>query len=358
MSRRELRRVVALGVVLLAVLLWLSGAFHRRIRGGEREPEPAPAPTAIARVEASRELALESASGTLVSARHTTVSSNILARIEDVRVRAGADVSEGQVLLVLDSRDLAARLQEARDALNAARAQRALAASERSRAERLFDAGVAPRQSLDRALSGDRVAEAEVQRAAQRAADAEVGLSHAEIRSPVAGRVIDRLAEPGDTATPGRPLLRIYDPGVLRLEASVRESLAQHLRVGQPLRVRVEALDETLEGTLDEIVPYAEPGARSFIAKIQLPSDRRLFAGMFGRVEIPAGEIIRLRVPAAAVERIGQLQLVRVLRPDGRIEQRFVTTGAVDERGRAEVLSGLSAGEQVVLPATDQQAAQ
>jgi RND family efflux transporter MFP subunit len=350
MSRREIRRLATLAAVLLAVLLWLSGAFHRRIRSGEIEAPPGPAPSALARVEASREPALESASGTLVSARHTTVSSNILARIEDVRVRAGADVTEGQVLLVLDARDLAARLQEARDALTAARATRALAASERLRAERLFEAGVASRQALDRALSADRVAEAEVQRASQRAADAEIALSHAEIRSPVTGRVIDRLAEPGDTATPGRPLLRIYDPGALRLEASVRESLAQHLRVGQPLSVRVEALNERFEGRLEEIVPWAEPGARSFIAKIQLPADRRLFAGMFGRVEIPAGEITRLRVPAAAVEHIGQLELVTVLAPSGQTERRFVTTGTLDDRGRVEVLSGLSAGEQVVLP--------
>jgi len=350
MSRRETLRLVGLGAVLLAVLLWLAGAFRHRIGGGERAAEAPPAPAAVATVEAVLEPALESASGTLVSARHTTVSSKILARIEDVRVRAGMDVSEGQVLLVLDARDLSARLQEARDALTSARAQRALAASERARVERLFAAGVTPRQELDRALSADRVADAEVQRAVQRAADAEVGLSHTEIRSPVAGRVVDRLAEPGDTATPGMPLLRIYDPGALRLDASVRESLAQHLRVGQPLRVQVHALDESFEGTLEEIVPYAEPGARSFIAKIRLPADRRLFAGMFGRVEIPAGEETRLRVPAAAVERIGQLELVRVVGSDGQIERRFVTTGSRDERGRVEVLSGLAAGEQVVLP--------
>ena len=55
------------------------------------------------------------------------------------------------------------------------------------------------------------------------------------------GRVVDRLAEPGDTAVPGRPLLRIYDPTLLRVEAPVRESLAVRLRVGDPLRVDVPA---------------------------------------------------------------------------------------------------------------------
>ncbi len=348
MNPRESLRLASLVAVLGTSLLWLSGACHERIEPGEIE-RAAGAPSATAVVEEVLEPAIEEASGTLVSARHTTVSSKILARIEDVRVRAGAEVKEGDVLIVLDARDLEARRSEAREALAAAEAQRQLARSERERVERLFAQGVASRQEFDRAISGDRVARAEVERATQRMADMEVGVSHAEIRSPVSGRVVDRLAEPGDTATPGTPLVRIYDPGALRLEAAVRESLAQHLRVGQSLRVHVEAIHLTIEGVLEEIVPYAEPGARSFIAKVRLPPNPQLFAGMFGRVEIPAGEEPRLRVPAGAVERIGQLEFVDAIAPDGRVERRLVTTGAVDASGRAQVLSGLAPGERVAL---------
>jgi len=347
-STRAWMRLAALVSVLGAALWWLSGGCHERIAPGELERAQGSAP-ATALVEEVLEPVVEEASGTLVSARHTTVSAKILARIEDVRVRAGSEVREGDVLIVLDARDLDARLREAREALAVAEAEQQLALAERARVERLFAQGVSSRQEFDRAISVDRVTRAEVERATQRVADMEVGVSHAEIRAPVSGRVVDRLAEPGDIATPGTPLVRIYDPGALRLEAAVRESLAQRLRVGQPLRVHVEATQLTIKGVLEEIVPYAEPGARSFTAKIRLPPEPQLFAGMFGRVEIPAGREPRLRVPARAIERIGQLEFVDALGPDGAIERRLVTTGSVDAAGRAEVLSGLAPGERVVL---------
>jgi len=341
-------RLSALVAVLGISLLWLSGACHERIPPGELERAAGPeSPSAT--VEERLEPVVEEASGTLVSARHTTVSSQILARIEEVRVRAGGEVREGDVLILLDARDLEARRSEAREALAAAEAARQLAQTGRARVEKLFAQGVSSRQELDRAISQDRVTRAEVERATQRVADMEVGASHAEIRSPVSGRVVDRLAEPGDIATPGSPLLRIYDPGALRLEAAVRESLARYLRVGQSLRVRVEALALAIEGVLEEIVPYAEPGARSFTVKVRVPPNPQFFAGMFGRVEIPAGQEPRLRVPASAILRIGQLEFVDAIGSDGAVERRLVTTGGVDDSGRAEVLSGLAPGERVML---------
>jgi len=348
MTPRAWLRVSALVAVLGSSLLWLSGACRERI--GSRVPESATSPgSPTATVEERLEPVIEEASGTLVSARHTTVSSKILARIEEVRVRAGAEVREGDVLILLDARDLDARGREAREALAAAQAERQLAQTERARVEKLFAQGVSSRQGLDRAISLDRVTRAEVERATQRVADMEVGASHAEIRAPVSGRVVDRLAEPGDIATPGTPLVRIYDPGALRLEAAVRESLARYLRVGQSLRVRVEAIQISIEGVLEEIVPYAEPGARSFTVKVRVPPNPQLFAGMFGRVEIPAGQEPRVRVPATAILRIGQLEFVDALGTDGAIERRLVTTGDVDGSGRAEVLSGLAPGERVVV---------
>jgi multidrug efflux pump subunit AcrA (membrane-fusion protein) len=139
---------------------------------------------------------------------------------------------------------------------------------------------------------------------------------------------------------------------VLRVEAPVRESLAVALGVGQSLRVQVPAVDATLEGEIDELVPFAEPGARSVLVKIRLPAgDERLFAGMFARVAVPAGQRRRLLVPAAAVERIGQLEFVDVVGEDGAHARRLVTTGEPAEGGRVEILSGLRSGERIWLPA-------
>lgn len=348
----RLRSVLQVGgaaVAVAATVAWLSGSCGPKIRPGEvGGAAQAPAGEVVA-VDRSSIPVVEPASGTIESSKHTTVSSRILSRIEDVRVRAGSDVKEGDVLVVLDARDLDARVREAREAAAAARSQLDLAIREQERIEQLGRAGVAPQRELDRALSARRVAAAEVERAGQRQRDAEAALSHAELRAPVSGRVVDRLAEPGDTAAPGAPLLRIYDPALLRLEAPVRESLAQHLAVGQRVAVSVEAAGQRVDGEVEEIVPQAEPGSRTFLVKVRIPPSARVLAGMFGRMEVPVGERASLRVPEAAIERIGQLDFVTAIGPGGAAERRLVTTGARDGQGRVEVLSGLRAGESVVV---------
>ena len=348
---RKLLKVAAGGAPLVAAVVWLSGACGERIEPEDLPPEARPLSgrEGVASVREEESTLFEQASGTISSARHTTISSKILARIEEIPVRAGDVIGEGALVVRLDGRDLEARIKAVREEVRAARAALELARSERDRVAELHESNVASRQQLDRAIANRDVAAAKLERAEQGVADAQVALSHSEIHSPVGGRVVDRLAEPGDTAAPGAALLRIYDPGTMRLEAAVREGLATRLTPGQLLRVNVEALDLSLQGEIDEIVPAAEPGARTFLVKVRLPHDTRLFTGMFGRVEIPAGKGRRLVVPEGAVERIGQLEYATVVGSDGSRHRRMVTTGPATSGG-VEVLSGLSAGEEVLLP--------
>jgi membrane fusion protein, multidrug efflux system len=341
-------------LVIAAAIGWLSGAFESKIPPEER---PAPvgqaAPTSIDDetaivVERVLEPAFEWASGTVRSARRTTVAARILARIEAVRVNAGDDVAAGDLLLTLDARDLRARVAQVRESLKAAQAQRDLAQRELDRADELLKRGIGTRQRYDQALSALQVGEAEVNGLRQSLDEAQTALSYTQIKAPVAGRVIDRLAEPGDTVAPGQPLLRLYDPAALRIEAPVRESLAVRLNVGDDLRIEVPALAETMTGPIDEIVPFAESGARTLLVKVRMPSDARLFAGLYARIAIPAGERARIPVPAEAVTRIGQLEFVTVIEDTGPAK-RMVTSGERLEDGRLDILSGLSAGERIAL---------
>ncbi|RMD65276.1 MAG: efflux RND transporter periplasmic adaptor subunit [Alphaproteobacteria bacterium] len=349
--RRSLEIIAGLGGVGI-VVLWLSGGFSPRIAPAD-VPAPAPSvPPGVREGIVVRETGpvFEWASGTVASATRTVVASRLLARIEEVRVRAGDTVAKGDVVVVLESQDIRARVAQARDALEAAEARLALARSEKARVEALFKKGVATRQRYDQALAELQAATAEVNRLKQSLREAETELSFTRIRAPVSGRVIDRLAEPGETATPGRPLLRIYDPDALRVEAPVRETLAVRLRLGQRLRIDIPALERTFEGTIEEIVPFAEPGARTLLVKVGLPPASGAVAGMFARIAVPAGKRTRLLMPVAALERVGQLEFVRVRDPAQGIERRLVTTGRYRDGDRIEVLSGLAEGEHVLVP--------
>jgi len=353
MTIRRAIQGVGILFVVVASIGWLSGWFESKIppngrvaSEGQTTPVAIDAKTAV--VERILEPAFEWTSGTVRSARRTTVAARILARIEEVRVAAGDDVAAGDLLLTLDARDLRARVAQAREKVKAAQAQRDLAKRELDRADELLKRGVGTRQRYDQALSALRVSEAEADRQRQSLSEAETALSYTKIRAPVAGRVVDRLAEPGDTVAPGQPLLRLYDPTALRVEAPVRESLAVRLNVGDAMRIEVSALAETMNGPIDEIVPYAESGARTLLVKVRMPSDVRLYAGLYARVAIPAGEQARLLVPAEAVIRIGQLEFVTAIETTGAV-QRMVTSGKRMDDGRLDILSGLRAGERVVV---------
>jgi membrane fusion protein, multidrug efflux system len=351
MTIRRALRGAGILLVIFAAIGWLSGWFESKI---PPEGRTAPGVQAVVDgetvvVERVLEPAFEWASGTVRSARRTTVAARILAQIEEVRVAAGDDVAAGDLLLTLDARDLRARLAQVREAVKAAQAQRDLAKRELDRADELLKRGVGTRQRYDQALSTLQVSEAEVDRLRQSLSEAETALSFTQIRAAAAGRVIDRLAEPGDTVAPGQALLRLYDPAALRIEAPVRESLAVRLKVGDALRVEVSALGETMNGPIDEIVPFAESGARTLLVKVRMPSDARLYAGLYARVAIPAGERERLLVPAQAVTRVGQLEFVTAIEDTGAA-RRMVTSGERLDDGRLDILSGLSPGERVVVP--------
>ena len=347
---KAITSVVALAV-LVGAIAFLSGWFDEKI---------APAPTAPSGEERLTDQPtdvvhevtkdyIEEAIGTLKAASRSVISAKVLATIDAINVTAGDQVQAGDVLVQLDDQELAAQLRQAEHQLDAATATRLEAEQDYARAAQLVASRVVTQAEFDGVVRRVDVAKAEESRAKQAVTGAQVLLSYTTIRAPKAGRIVDRLAEPGDTARPGEPLLVLYDATSLRLEAPVPEQLAVTLRVGQKLTVHVDSRDRDYEATIDEIVPQADAPSRSLLVKASLPRTSDLYEGMFGRLEIPAGSRRHLCLAEAAIERIGQLDFVDVVRPDGAIERRYIKTGEVGMPGRIEVLSGLKAGERVVL---------
>lgn len=341
------------GMAALALIVaYLAGAFSEKIQPTDipraRESVALPAHTE-GRVEAIREKVFERIPGTIAAKHEISVSSRILATIEDVLVRSGDSIGEGSPLVVLDSRDLEARELHAERQLEAAQAQLTESSKEYERGQALFRQNVVPLAQFDRAERGYRVASAQVDSARQSLAEARVARTHARILAPKEGRVVDRLAEPGDTAIPGQPLLKIYDPSDLRLETYVRESLATSLNRGQGIEVVIDALGSSLMGRVAEVVPQAEPGARAFLVKIALPVDPRVYPGMFGRAVIETGETDSLYVPAQAVRTVGQLDYVTLLSGDSSPARQLIHLGQARRAGQVEVLSGVTSGDRVAV---------
>ncbi|MFZ5831081.1 MAG: efflux RND transporter periplasmic adaptor subunit [Planctomycetota bacterium] len=344
---------IALGFAagVVAALLYLAGKFSPKV-SADVVPAAAAADEGIP-VEARLKSFPrgETAVGTIRAVHETTIGSKLLARVLEVNLKAGQQVRQGDVLLRLDDVDLRAKLEQAKAAYRSAEAVHAQAVNDEARYAQLLRTNAVSRQQYEQAATALRSSEAGLRGAEEAVKEAQAMLDWATIRAPIDGVVIDKRVDAGDMVTPGQVLVTIFDPKQMQLVASVRESLAHRLAVGQEIDVHIDGLNRGCSGTISEIVPEAQAASRTFEVKVTGPCPGGVYTGMFGRLLIPLDEEQVLVIPRAAVRQVGQLELVTVL-DNGRPVRRAIRTGR-DFDGDAEVLSGLRAGEQVLVPSSD-----
>ena len=254
-------------------------------------------------------------------------------RIEALLVVPGQTVKAGELLVQIDAREIQARLDQAL-------ALRQQAASELKRHTTLLQDKTITQAEFDNAQAKYRVAEGAV-------TELETMLDYTKVAAPFAGVITRKLADVGDLAAPGKPLLGIEDSRALRLEADVPEALIGNVKLGDKLAVRIAAVATEIEGTVAELSPAADPNSRTSLVKLDLAGATGLRSGQFGRVAVPVGEASAIRVPAAAVVQRGQMEMVFVV-VSNHAQLRLVKTGRrVGEE--MELVSGLDTGEQVVI---------
>ena len=313
--------------------------------------------------------------GGVVQAQTTaTLTARILAPVTDVRAVAGDRVRAGQVLVVLDARDLAAHARRARaddvsasqGVIGAAAEQRAaeavlaLARSTHSRIATLHAKRSATAQELDDATAKLRGAEAQAAGAEARARaaiaaaqSARAGIDAAEttetfsrIVAPFDGVVTGKMVEPGNMAAPGMPLMRVEDTRRFRLDVRVDESRVASIAPGAPVAIALDGgpvdAPRVIDATIAEVSRAVDADARAFLVKIELPADPRLRSGMFGRARFTAQPRRALTVPAAALVHRGQVTSVFV------VEKDIARVRLVNVSG-TEVLAGLSDRDVVIV---------
>ena len=323
LGRRGLE-VAALGMLLL------TGCRKEQL------PPPEALPVATVRVqtiEVKPRIATEDAVGTVRPKLHSVIEAKVSGQIEQMLVVPGQRVKAGELLAQLDMREIQAKLDQAL-------AVREQAEGDLKRYSTLIEKRAVTQQEFESIQMRERVAKAAV-------TEAETTLGYAKIIAPFDGVITRKLADVGDLANPGKPLLEMEDTKSLRLEADVPEAIIGHLELGAKLNVRIASQPNELEGVVSEIAPAADPNSRTFVVKLDLPQTPGVRAGQFGRVAIPVSETAALRVPASAVIQRGQMELAFVV-ADKRAQLRLVKTGK-RIGNEIELVSGVDAAEQVVI---------
>ncbi len=331
----------------LGLVMWLGGLFAQPgiAPGVLAAPSGEEAPPYTSLAERVQHTVDYRAVGTLASKSRVQVTARISGQLLQLGAQVGDSVKRGDLLAVIDSRDITSRVEQARSGLLAAEAQEVQAAAALKRVRELLAAQAATPAQLEAAEAAAASAKASVAAARERILEAEVSLGYARITAPMDGIIADRPVDPGDTAWPGAPLFTLLDPTDLRIEAWVRESALEHIEVGAVYSMQVPSRNLELEATVDEIVPSADPRSRSFLVRASFPAGEGLHPGMFARLVIEVGKRDVIEVESAAVRRIGQLDTVLV-KGESRWLRRYITTGKT-AGAKTEVLSGLAGGETI-----------
>jgi len=340
------------------------------------------------------------ADAVLFPINQANVTPKISAPVSRMLVNRGDHVRIGQLIADLESKDLAAAVQEARfqyqQAQSAyatvtgatvvedetkARADVQSAQSAFDAAKKLYDSRVALEK--EGALAQKQVDETKLQmvqaqtqletaqqhlkslngvgrqeavRAAQAQMDAAkahedalaVQLSYARVLSPINGVISERLVNVGEVASAGMPLVSIVDISQLRAVANVPVKDAETIKLGRP--ARVAGPDGDIAGTVAVVSPSANANATTVEVWVQIPNPgERLKPGATARVSIIAETIQNtLVVPAAALlNGDSGRQKVMVVSSDSVAHERMVAVG-VRQGDRVQILSGVQQGDQVV----------
>jgi len=336
-------------VALVLMLLWMQGVFRPRVGSGVVPLGRGVPPGKLYTVRWQQVVDWQEAPGVVASELQPQVAAQALGRILDIEVVPGDKVRTGQVLAVLDDAELRSRLGQAREQVASLQAQLRQAQSDYQRFRALVDRQVVPRREFDQVQARYQTLQAQVQQAQQAVLEAQANFRYGKVVAPADGVVAEKMVNVGDLAMPGRPLFTIFDPHRLRLEAQVGEQFGPALQVGAPARLAIPSLHWEVETVIEEVVAQAASASRTFLVKARLPEHPDLRPGMFGRLWFNRRERQALVVPLAAVKKLGQLETVAVLTPDGP-QPRQVRLGR--QYGEdVEVLAGVQAGEQVVMPA-------
>lgn len=349
--------------------------------------------------------------GTTRPVREVSLRAQVEGRLLNLQVGAGDLVKQGQILARLDDSLLLTAVSQAQAELGAlqaevARAQtqvsNARAVAEQARVElkqaqvdanrqkALGSQGAISQQEAELAQTAAQTAQATLQsaleqiRTEQQAVEAAKGRvtaqqavvaqererrSYALIASPINGVVTEQISEPGNLIQPGGELLRLGDFSRVKVVVPVSELELANIRIGQPVRVSLDAFpNDSFSGRVTRISPAADQAARQVPVEITIPnSNGRIGSGLLARVSFAPTAQERVVVPETALQAAGKrggdaeeagaasnsqptqgtVFTITGAGSEAQVQARPVQVG---ERvnGQVEILSGLQPGERIV----------
>jgi RND family efflux transporter MFP subunit len=291
--------------------------------------------------------------GTLRAKDTALITARVPGVLQDVTVREGNTVHEGQVLARIGAGEYDQRYQQAQLQAQAAGAQMEIAQRQYDNNVALEQQGFISSTALATSRANFDAARANYQAAQAGAAVAKHSVSDTVLKAPIAGTVSRRLVQAGEHVVPQQPLLEIVDLSQLEMQAPISPSDSVKVRVTQTARLTVEGAPYPVTATVSRINPSAQVGSRDVLVYLALPTDQTgLRQGLFAQGMLQTGTIQGLAVPLDAVRTDRPQPYVQTIK-DGRVHFVMVALGARGVVSTDAPVEGLDSSEQVVATPSD-----
>ena len=363
------------------LLLFLAGC------NGTKKKPPAPPAVAVAIVQRGNISHLLSVAGQFQAYQVVDVHAKVAGYVRHIYVDIGDRVHAGETLATLEVPELNAQYRSTQS--EALRSQDAIAAARHdvSRAKALHAAvqanydrlatvsakrpGLVAAQELDNARSQAEATQEQLDAAIAQLSAAEQGAnaatadqqrvgalqSYTKVIAPLDGVVAWRYADTGvllqqgtNSQSQAMPLIKLAQSDLLRLRVPVPENAVRYVHKGDPMQIRVAALDQNFSGKIVRFTRNLDLNTRTMETEVDVPNPTlAITPGMYANayMQLAHRENV-LTIPIVAVQRTGNTGTVLVLNANNQVEQRSVQLGL---RGSTlvEVTNGLQAGDHVVL---------
>ena len=317
------RRVVVLILALAVLGAAGTGVALRAAKrsADERKGKEAPValefgPADLVRVESAPLARWLPVSGTITPLRQATVKAKVSGDVRELHVREGEAVRAGQVVARIDSADLDARLADRIGALEAAKAQLALAEKTRATNLALLKQNFISQNAFDNSESSFDVSRGSVKSTEAQVQIARNALKDAVVVAPLSGVVARRHVQPGEKVAFDAALVTIVDLADLEMQALVPAYDVPELAAGMAVELAIDGFGERrFVGRVERINPATEPGTRAFLVYIAIPNTERLLrGGMFatGRIALARARAVAT-LPLGAVRAEGGQTFVWVI---------------------------------------------
>jgi RND family efflux transporter MFP subunit len=288
-------------------------------------------------------------SGSVKAVNSAFVKARVAGELQGLALREGDTVRAGQVVARVDPSDGQARLKQAREQADAARAQIDIAQRQFDNNKALVEQGFISRSALDTSQNNLAAARSTHQAALAAVDLARKGLEDTVLRAPISGTVAQRLAQPGERVAVDGRVIEIVDLGRLEVEATLSAADSVQLQVGQEARLQVEGSPRPLAARVVRINPSAQAGSRSVLAYLAIADTTGLRQGLFAQGIVATGSASALAVPLSAVRTDKPAPYVQVVEGN-KVAHKPVEPGA---RGEAEqetwvAVQGLETGATVI----------